>query len=121
MKRRTFQRLKAAKESAFHHSIYVVLLSPEAAKHRKVLALNPHRNPALPCVYVGMTGLKPEERFANHKAGIKASWLVRRYGVGLLPKLYECFNPMPFEAACQMERDFTEDLRAAGYTVTGGV
>jgi hypothetical protein len=27
---------------------------------------------------------------------------------------------MPFEAAAQMEKDLTEDLRAHGYTVTGG-
>ena len=29
-------------------------------------------------------------------------------------------NPMPFEAAAQMEQDLAEDLRRAGYTVTGG-
>jgi len=27
---------------------------------------------------------------------------------------------MPFEAAAQMEKDLAEDLRRAGYTVTGG-
>jgi hypothetical protein len=32
----------------------------------------------------------------------------------------ENFNPMPFTAAAQMERDLTEDLRQAGYTVVGG-
>jgi hypothetical protein len=31
------------------------------------LERNPNRNPKKPCMYVGMTGLKPEERFANHK------------------------------------------------------
>jgi hypothetical protein len=35
-----------------------------------------------------------------------------------MPELYEHLNPMPFEAAVQME--LAEDLRAAGYTVTGG-
>jgi hypothetical protein len=29
-------------------------------------------------------------------------------------------NPMPFEAAVQMEMALAEDLSAAGYTVTGG-
>jgi hypothetical protein len=29
-------------------------------------------------------------------------------------------EPMPLEAAAQMEKDLTEDLRAEGYTVTGG-
>jgi len=29
-------------------------------------------------------------------------------------------NPMPYEAAAEMERDLAEDLRNEGYTVTGG-
>jgi hypothetical protein len=37
-----------------------------------------------------------------------------------LPELFERQNPMPFEAAAQMEIDLAEDLRRAGYTVTGG-
>jgi hypothetical protein len=67
-----------------------------------------------------MTGLSPEERFVNHKAGIKAASIVKRYGIDLLPELYEHLNPMPFGAAVQMEMDLAEDLRRAGYTVTGG-
>jgi hypothetical protein len=67
-----------------------------------------------------LTGLTPEERFANHKAGTKAAWVVKRYGLRLLPELFEHLNPMPFEAAAQMEKDLAEDLRRAGYTVTGG-
>jgi hypothetical protein len=37
-----------------------------------------------------------------------------------MPVLYEHFNPMPFEAAVQMEAELAEDLRDAGYTVTSG-
>jgi hypothetical protein len=37
-----------------------------------------------------------------------------------MPELYEYLNPMPFEAAAQMEIELAEDLRTAGYTVTGG-
>lgn len=74
----------------------------------------------MPCVYVGMTGLTPEERFENHKKGIKAAGVVKRYGVKLLPELYAHLNPMPFEAAVQMEQDLAEDLRRLRYTVTGG-
>ena len=96
------------------------LLDPAAAKIRSVRAANPNRDPKKPCVYVGMTGLTPEERFANHKAGIKAAPLVKRYGIRLLPELYAHLNPMPFGAAVQMELDLAEDLRRAGYTVTGG-
>ena len=67
-----------------------------------------------------MTGLTPEERFANHKQGIKSSTLVKRHGLRLLPELYAHLNPMPYDAAAQMEKDLTEDLRRAGYTVVGG-
>ena len=119
MKRRTFRQLRSKLQSD-HHNVYVVLLDPAAGKLRKVRAENPGRDPKKPCVYVGMTGLTPEERFANHKAGVNDAPLVKRYGVRLLPELFAHLNPMPFEAAAQMEKDLAEDLRQAGYTVTGG-
>ena len=48
------------------------------------------------------------------------AWAVNQHGLRLLPELYAHLNPMPFEAAVQMEMDLAEDLRRAGYTVTGG-
>ena len=119
MKRRTLRKFSSPKARE-HHNVYVVLLGVEVSKIRKVLAENPKRDLQKPCVYVGMTGLAPEERFANHKAGTKAAWVVKRYGLHLLPELYAHLNPMPYEAAAQMEKDLAEDLRRAGYTVTGG-
>jgi hypothetical protein len=120
MKRRTLKQLRAKLHPSQHHNVYVVLLDSLAGKLRKVCAANPKRHPGKPCVYVGMTGLTPEQRFANHKKGIKAASVVKRFGVRLLPELYLHLNPMPFEAAVQMEMDLAEDLRRAGYTVTGG-
>jgi hypothetical protein len=117
MKRRTLKQLRAKQD---HHNVYVVLLNQAVAKFRKVRAENPKADPQKPCVYVGMTGLTPAERFANHKAGLKDASLVKRYGIRLLPELYEHLNPMPFEAAAAMEKDLAEDLRRAGFTVTGG-
>lgn len=105
---------------SLHHSVYVILLDDAVAKHATVLRHNPRRDPAKPCVYVGMTGLPVEERFENHKAGYKSAWTVEKYGKQLLPELFAHLNPMPFEAAVQMEKDLTEDLRSEGYTVTGG-
>src|SRR5882757_8995635 len=104
----------------FHHSVYVVLLSDRALSEVLVLRLNPKRELGKPCVYVGMTGLPVDHRFENHKYGYKSAWVVRKYWVRLMPELYEHLNPMPFEAAVQMEVELAEDLRAAGYTVTGG-
>ena len=116
------KRKKAAlqKEKSFHHNVYVVLLSDAVAKHPSILRLNPKRDPLKPCVYVGMTGIPVDHRFENHKNGYKSAWVVRKYGMRLMPELYEHFNPMPFEAAVQMESELAEDLRAAGYTVSGG-
>src|SRR5881394_3841205 len=114
MKRRTFKQLRVKSQPAMHHHVYVVLLDPVVCKIRKVRAENPKRDPKKPCVYVGMTGLPPEERFANHKNGVKAAHMVTRYGVQLLPELFEHLNPMPFEAAAQMEKELAEDLRAQG-------
>jgi hypothetical protein len=120
IKRRTLKQLRAKRLSEHHHSVYVVLLNGSVGSMRKVRAANPHRDPKKPCVYVGMTGLTPEKRFANHKKGIKAASLVKRFGIWLLPELYAHLNPMPYAAAAAMEKDLAEDLRRAGYTVTGG-
>jgi hypothetical protein len=120
MKRRTLRKVRAKSQQEHHHNVYIVLLDPAVCKTAGVRSQNPNRDPKKPCVYVGMTGLNPKERFANHKAGIKAASVVKRYGLRLLPGLYEHLNPMPFEAAAQMEMDLAEDLRRAGYTVTGG-
>ena len=111
---------KEARAKTFHHSVYVILLDPAVLQHPSILRLNPNRDPAKPCVYVGMTGLAVQDRFQNHKKGEKSAWVVERCGLRLMPELYEYLNPMPFEAAAQMEKDLAEDLRAEGYTVTGG-
>jgi len=111
---------RTARDQNYHHHVYVVLLDDRAARLKSVRLANPHRDPAKPCLYVGMTGLNPKDRFRNHKRGYKAAGVVQRFGLRLLPEFYECYNPMPFEAAAQMERELAEDLRQAGYTVTGG-
>lgn len=106
--------------SGHHHNVYVILLDDAVAKHPSVLRVNPKRDLAKPCVYVGMTGLPVEHRFENHKHGCKSAWTVEKYGIRLMPEFYKHLNPMPFEAAAQMEKDLAEDLRAQGYTVAGG-
>ena len=114
------KRIRRPREQTFHHNVYVILLDDAVAKHPSILWLNPNRDALKPCVYVGMTGIPVEHRLENHKNGYKSAWVVRKYGLRLMPELYEHLNPMPFEAAVQMEIELAEDLRAEGYTVTGG-
>lgn len=78
---------------------------------------NPDHQLGKPFVYVGMTGLGPDLRFDKHKAGIQANRFVFKYGLRLLPALYEVYNPMPYEAAREMEVELAIDLREAGYGV----
>jgi hypothetical protein len=67
-----------------------------------------------------MTGLSPEQRFHNHKNGIKAAGVVRRFGERLVPKLYAHLNPMPYAKAAAMETMLADSLRKRGYVVFGG-
>ena len=73
-----------------------------------------------PCVYVGMTGLSPDVRFDKHMAGIQAARFVTKYGLRLLPQLYEVYNPMPYEAAREMEVERALSHNARGFGVWQG-
>ena len=77
MKRRTFKALRTDR-AEHHHNVYVVLLAPAAGRLAAVRAANPKRRRGKPCLYVGMSGLAPEERFANHMQGIRAAAVVER-------------------------------------------
>jgi hypothetical protein len=90
-----------------HHHVYVVYLR------------NPNGD-GKAGFYVGMTGLTPEQRFQNHKNGVKAARVVRKYGERLVPRLYAHLNPMPFQKAAEMEGLLAESLRKRGYVVFGG-
>jgi predicted GIY-YIG superfamily endonuclease len=90
-----------------HHCVYVVYL----------------RNPkgdGKAGYYVGMTGLTPEQRFSNHKHGIKAARIVTRCGERLVPRLYSHLNPMPYAKAKEMEGILADSLRKRGFIVFGG-
>ncbi len=100
-----------------HHHVYVVLLSKDVLYELKFKKCNPDYDPAKPCVYVGMTGLDPDSRFDKHKAGVRANRYVQKYGQRLLPELYECYNPLPYAAGCEMEVELAISLREAGYGV----
>ena len=101
----------------YRYSVYVVELSPKVWNHRRFRKSNPGHDVLKPCVYVGMTGLSPDVRFDKHKAGIQSNRFVFDYGLRLLPQLYEVYNPMPYEAAREMEVELAIGLREDGYGV----
>ena len=97
----------ARKQATGHHSVYVVYLR------------NPNGD-GKAGYYVGMTGLTPERRFENHKNGVKAARVVRKFGERLVPKLYAHLNPMPYKKAQLMEVMLADSLRKRGFLVFGG-
>lgn len=92
---------------ADHHSVYVVYLR------------NPNGD-GKAGYYVGMTGLPVEQRFQNHKNGVKAASVVRRCGERLVPRLFAHLNPMSYERAVKMEVALADSLRKRGFLVFGG-
>ena len=102
------QRLRTQSRN---HSVYVVELDVAALRGKAS---------SLPPVYVGMTGLAPEARFVNHKKGHKASRIVRKHGVRLLPALYTHLNPMTYQEALLAEIALANALRERGLIVFGG-
>jgi predicted GIY-YIG superfamily endonuclease len=90
-----------------HHSVYVVFLRDPKGDGKAGY-------------YVGMTGLSPEQRFQNHKSGVKAARIVKRCGERLVPRLYAHLNPMPWLKAVEMEVMLADSLRKRGFVVYGG-
>ena len=113
--RRAARRKPLAK--VHHHHVYVVLLDDRVWNEPSFRRANPEYQLGKPFVYVGMTGLDPDARFDKHKAGIQANRFVFAYGERLLPQLYGVYNPMPYEAAREMEVELAIGLREQGYGV----
>jgi hypothetical protein len=100
-----------------NHHVYVIELSREVLSKPRFMKSNPNYITGKPCVYVGMTGLDPDMRFDKHKAGIQSNRYVQEFGLGLLPELYELYNPLTYEDARSLEVELGIDLRAGGYGV----
>jgi hypothetical protein len=100
-----------------HHSVYVILLDREVLQHRRFRNANPDHNPVKACVYVGMTGKAPNERFIDHQRGYKSNTYVYKYGVRLLPRHFEHLNPMTYQEAAAEEKRLAKRLRREGYAV----
>jgi hypothetical protein len=98
------------------HSIYAVELDPRVWKHRAFRERNPG-GAASGCLYVGMTGLTPEERFERHRDGTQSGKFVRTYGLRLRHDLVEGFSRLPYRIAACMEPKLAAWLRAQGFAV----
>jgi predicted GIY-YIG superfamily endonuclease len=100
-----------------HYRVYVIELSSDVLYEGRFKKCNPGYILGKPCVYVGMTGIDPDVRFDKHKAGIQSNRYVQKFGLRLLPELYEIYKPMRYEDALDLEVELAIDLRESGYGV----
>ena len=93
--------------------VYVVRLSDD---------IGPRKIATYPNVYVGRSALPPEDRFFQHKEGIKkGKGYVYRYGEWLMFRLFRNLPTFKFSSdVLQAESDLALKLSAKGYTVWGG-
>lgn len=106
-----------SRRSRDHYHVYVVELDPAILDRKRFRDANPRYLAGKDCLYVGMTGLSPERRFANHKRGHKANPFVRDYGWHLRPDLYPDGDPFPYAEALRQEEHVARELRRLGYGV----
>lgn len=120
--------VRASGGRELYANLYVILLCDEVwlsnrKLNRKFRDLNLHyrfgriRLFRKPCVYVGQTSRDPEERFQQHKNDDMASRIARKYGVGLVPPLYEHLNSVPAAEREKQEERLALELQGRGYGV----
>ena len=102
------------------HNVYIIGLDKAVLNERKFVEENPGHDPKKACLYVGMTGLSPDERLENHKKGYKASKYVKKYGRWLRRRMYEKYNPMTSQEAERLEKELAKKLREKGHAVWQG-
>ena len=102
------------------YSVYVVLLDEYVATLPQMRRRNPKRDSSKPYVYVGVTPLRVNHRFNFLRATSKHEWRLHKFGVRLMPELYDSLHPMKCERALESAKILADDLRAKGFGVANG-
>ena len=100
------------------YNVYVIELDKEVLKSKKFRERNPFLNPRRACFYVGQTTHDPVTRFSQHKQGYKANSYVKRYGIRLVWRKFQKYNPIQTRKdAEQVEQWLTDKLRKKGHGI----
>jgi len=108
-------------EQKLRYSVYVVLLDQYVGTLPQMRRRNPKRGPSKPVVYVGLTPLPVNRRFDFRRAAPEHEWRLHKFGVRLMPELYDSLRPMTCKRALQIAKKLADDLRAKGFCVANGV
>jgi hypothetical protein len=102
------------------HHVYVILLHSDVLNGYRGQMINPDARRDMPCLYVGLTGFSPEERFRHHKSGRLPSREVQNHGLCLIPNLYAHLKPLPADRGEEAEKALALYLREQGFAVLAG-
>jgi len=98
--------------------VYVVELDKKVLNLKKFRSKIPFYIKSSGCVYIGQSIRTPCLRFERYKEGYKSNSYARRYGIKLLPDLYDRYNPIPtIKDAANIEKMLGERLRLNGIGV----
>jgi hypothetical protein len=97
--------------------LYVIELEPAAARTLRFRKQNPEFVGDRPCFYVGGSIHDPETRFQQHKAGIKAASLVKRFGVRVVTERCRRVRVLDTMSRNKKEARLAAKLRAEGFGV----
>ena len=75
--------------------LYIIELDKEVGKSVKFRKQNPNFILGSRCFYVGQSAKAPMLRFKQHKQGYKSNTFAKRFGLNLVPELYNKYNPIP--------------------------
>ena len=102
----------------YKYNLYVIDLDKEVLLVKKFCDANPDYIEDYPCVYVGQTAKSPDERFDQHKAGIKANRYAEKYGLRLRYNIFEKYNPIATRKEAEYKEALLgEHLRKRGFAV----
>ena len=99
-------------------NLYVIQLDPLVRKDSRAFReKNPNYKADKHCLYVGTSIYPPEKRFAQHKAGEGANRYAKKYGLKLLPELYQNQPILTANNYVEEEKAYAEALRIQGHAV----
>ena len=103
------------------YSVYVVRLDDYVGTLPQMRRRNPKCDPSKPFVHIGLTPLPVNRRFDFRRATPEHEWRLHKFGIRLMPELYDSLRPMTCKRALQTAKKLADDLRAKGFGVANGV
>jgi hypothetical protein len=105
----------------FRYSVFVVLLEDYVGTLPQMRRRNPKRDLSKPFVYVGFTSSPLDRRFDFRRAAPEHEWRLHKFGVRLMPELYDSLQPMTCKRALQAAKELADVLGAKRFGVANGI